>query len=132
MRNAQRCQIRDQVRGLRKREVAIELQTIGGNGNARCFLHFRNHAVVSGGTSRLPSLEPRAAAVVYSSAPSGASGISSLSALKLAIRSNAPPEASGQQARTALLPITSNFDLPGSTSLMRGAISFRRSARSWR
>ena len=64
MRNAQRCEVRDQVGGLRERKVPIELQTIGDNGNARRFLHFRNHAVVSGGTSRLPCLEPRASAVV--------------------------------------------------------------------
>src|ERR1700756_4462645 len=130
--NAQSGEIRDKIGGRREREIAIELQTVGGNGNGRRFPHFRNHAAVNGGTSRLASLEPRASAVVYSSAPSGAAGISRLSVPKLAIRANAPPDARGQRTRTALLPITSNPALLGSTLLMRGKISFRRSARSSR
>src|SRR6266478_2002310 len=58
MSNAQRCEVWDQVGGLREGEVTIELQTIGGDGNGRCFPHFKNHAVVNGCMSRLPSFEP--------------------------------------------------------------------------
>src|SRR6266446_1443767 len=130
--NAQRCEVWDQVGGLREGEVTIELQTIGGDGNGRCFPHFKNHAVVNGCMSRLPSFEPGVPAVVYSRSPSGALGTWTLSPLKLAISVNAPPDAKGQRTRTPLLPSSSNFDLPGSSSLMRGTISFRRSARSSR
>src|ERR1700739_80154 len=132
MSNAQRSEVWDQAGGLLEGEVAIELQTIGGDGNGRCFPHFKNHAVVNGCMSRLPSFEPRVPAVVFSRSPSGTLGTWTLSPLKLAISVNAPRDAKGQRTRTALRPSISNFDSPGSTSLMRGTICFRRSARSSR
>src|SRR5260370_36622657 len=69
MSNAQRCEVWDQVGGLREGEVTIELQTIGGDGTGRCFPHFKNHAVGNGAMSGLPCFPPRGPARGYARTP---------------------------------------------------------------